>query len=196
MHTVRAVSQTPTYDQLRGERINADVPPSEVDPDQPGRHPLDKPGLPAPGPAPEAAAARATAWSWFESVEDNASGKHHLWSEVAGAAEVSEPSPASPACRSRSRMSQAEKARPVNAIERHESLTPPPPGPPAALPPVAHARHTPPHGADNSAAPAGSVENSAQDKPTGGRCAHPGHGCHPRSIDRPATAHPMPKAVH
>ena len=28
----RTVSQTPTYDQLRGERINADVPAGEADP--------------------------------------------------------------------------------------------------------------------------------------------------------------------
>jgi hypothetical protein len=38
---VRTVSQTPTYDQLRGERINADVPASEANPqltDRPGRH--------------------------------------------------------------------------------------------------------------------------------------------------------------
>jgi hypothetical protein len=37
----RTVSQTPTYDQLRGERINADVPAGEADPHQgghPGRH--------------------------------------------------------------------------------------------------------------------------------------------------------------
>ena len=35
----RTVSQTPTYDQLRGERINADVPAGEADP-----HPVDRPG--------------------------------------------------------------------------------------------------------------------------------------------------------
>jgi hypothetical protein len=39
----RAMSQTPTYDQLRGERINADVPADEADPqqiDHVGRHRL------------------------------------------------------------------------------------------------------------------------------------------------------------
>lgn len=35
----RTVSQTPTYDQLRGERINADVPAGEADP-----HPVGRPG--------------------------------------------------------------------------------------------------------------------------------------------------------
>jgi hypothetical protein len=35
----RTVSQTPTYDQLRGERINADVPAGEADP-----HPVSRPG--------------------------------------------------------------------------------------------------------------------------------------------------------
>ncbi|MBV9057936.1 MAG: hypothetical protein JO296_00915 [Pseudonocardiales bacterium] len=37
------MSQTPTYDQLRGERINTDVPAGEADPqpvDRPGRHRL------------------------------------------------------------------------------------------------------------------------------------------------------------
>jgi hypothetical protein len=41
--TVPTVSQTPTYDQLRGERVNTDVPVSEADPqpvDRPGRHRL------------------------------------------------------------------------------------------------------------------------------------------------------------
>lgn len=35
----RTVSYTPVYDQLRGERINADVPASEA-----GRHEVDRPG--------------------------------------------------------------------------------------------------------------------------------------------------------
>jgi hypothetical protein len=96
LHTVRAVSQTPTYDQLRGERINADVPPSEVAPprlSQPGKHhPLGAPGLSAHGPSREAKADPATTWSWFESVEAGPSGKHHLSSEVPDAAEVADPS--------------------------------------------------------------------------------------------------------
>jgi hypothetical protein len=40
---LRTVSHTPTYDQLRGERINADVPAGEAEPqpvDRPGRHRL------------------------------------------------------------------------------------------------------------------------------------------------------------
>jgi hypothetical protein len=200
MHTVRAVSQTPTYDQLRGERINADVPPSEVDPtrlEQPGRHhPLDAPGLLAPGPARDAAAPQATTWSWFESVEGKTSGKHHFWSEVSGATEVSDPSPASPACRSRLRMGQAENAGAASATECDESLRPSPPGLPAALPPVAHARHTPSHGSGSSAIPAGAVDNLSRDKPTGVRCGHPGPGLHPPTADRAATAYLMPKAVH
>jgi hypothetical protein len=200
MHTVRVVSQTPTYDQLRGERINAEVPPSEVEPprlSQPGKHhPLDPPDLSAHGPSREAKADPATAWSWFESVEADLPGKHHLWSEVSDAAEVSDPSAASPACRSPFRSSQSENAGPVSAAERDESLTPSPPGPPAALPPVAHARHTPSHCGGSSAAPPSSVENPAQDKPSGGCRAHLGHGLHPRSIDRPGTGYLMPKAVH
>ena len=40
----RLVGQTPIYDQLRSERINADVPPSHIHshrPADPGRHRLD-----------------------------------------------------------------------------------------------------------------------------------------------------------
>lgn len=200
LHTVRAVSQTPTYDQLRGERINADVPPSEVAPSrlsQPGKHhPLGAPGLSAHGPSREAKADPATTWSWFESVEAGPSGKHHLSSEVPDAAEVADPSPASPACRSQFNLSQTEKASPVSAAERDESVTPSPPELPAALPPVAHARLSPSDGKGSSTAPRSSVIKRVQDQPTGGRGAHPGHGWHPLSTDRPATGHLMPKAVH
>ena len=67
----RPVSPTPIYDQLRGERINADVPATGAEPsqvDHPGKHRL-------PGGAPSAAAVsvrtsgagadRAASWSWF-----------------------------------------------------------------------------------------------------------------------------------
>jgi hypothetical protein len=52
------MGQTPIYDQLRGERINADVPPAGTDPQlvgHPGEHPLLT-GAPVPaavfGPGP------------------------------------------------------------------------------------------------------------------------------------------------
>jgi hypothetical protein len=47
--TVSLVSQTPIYDQLRGERINADVPATGADPHRvgyPGKHHLP-PGVPS-----------------------------------------------------------------------------------------------------------------------------------------------------
>jgi hypothetical protein len=64
------VSHTPTYDQLRGERINADVPASETDPqvDQPGRHHLrEDPAAVAAvgGSSPGPGADLAEGWSWF-----------------------------------------------------------------------------------------------------------------------------------
>ena len=67
----RAVSHTPTYDQLRGERINAGVPASEADPYQVG-HPAkhrrrdDAPAAAAVGGfSPEPGADLAEGWSWF-----------------------------------------------------------------------------------------------------------------------------------
>ena len=49
----RSMGQTPIYEQLRGERINADVPSSHPDllrPARPARHRLD-PETPGPAPA-------------------------------------------------------------------------------------------------------------------------------------------------
>jgi hypothetical protein len=46
------MGQTPIYDQLRGERINADVPPAGADPQLVG-HPGENPGL-AVAPVPAA----------------------------------------------------------------------------------------------------------------------------------------------
>jgi hypothetical protein len=69
-----AVSQTPTYDQLRGERINADVRASEADPhplEHPGRHRLrdDTPTAATVcgpfGPRDDF----TEAWSWFGTGE-------------------------------------------------------------------------------------------------------------------------------
>ena len=69
------VSQTPMYDQLRGECINADVPAGEVDPyplHHPGKHRLrdDAPGpveVCPSSPGPEADLAEG--WSWFGTGE-------------------------------------------------------------------------------------------------------------------------------
>lgn len=75
--TVCAVSDSPIYDQLRGERINADVPASGADAqpgDNPGKHRLLAGG---PGPAtfarsPAAKANRPAGWSWFTASESAA----------------------------------------------------------------------------------------------------------------------------
>lgn len=66
----RAMSHTPTYDQLRGERINADVPASEAGPqvDHHGKHRLreDAPAAAAVGGSfPGPGADLAEGWSWF-----------------------------------------------------------------------------------------------------------------------------------
>lgn len=78
----RTVSQTPTYDQLRGERINADVPAGEADPHpahRTGRHRIrdDMPAGSAvsdlgPGGDPTAN------WSGSAPGDSNRSGKHQL----------------------------------------------------------------------------------------------------------------------
>ncbi len=77
----RGVSHTPTYDQLRGERINADVPASEADPhqvDPPGKHRLrdDAPAAAAVGgssrgPGTDLAQDR----SWFGTPEPVRAGR-------------------------------------------------------------------------------------------------------------------------
>lgn len=191
MHTVRAVSQTPTYDQLRGERINADVPSSEEQPprlDQPGKHdPLNAPDVLAHAQSRETEAEPVTAWSWFESVDRGPSGRHHLWSEVSAATEVRDPAPAPPACHPRFGAGQAGKVGSVSATGRDESLAPLASGLPGAVPPVAHARHTASHGGGSFATPAVSGE-----KPTGDR----GAGSLPRAGRRSGLGHFMPNAVH
>lgn len=76
----RGVSHTPTYDQLRGERINADVPASEADPhqvDPPGKHRLgdDAPAVVVGGFSPGPGADRTQGWSWFAMVDSDHPGK-------------------------------------------------------------------------------------------------------------------------
>ena len=88
----RTVSQTPTYDQLRGERINADVPAGEVDPHpvgRPGRHRV-RDGMPAgsavsdPDPGGDSIEDR----SGFAPGDSDRSGKHQLRVEAAAGSVV------------------------------------------------------------------------------------------------------------
>jgi hypothetical protein len=200
--TVRAVSQTPTYDQLRGERINAEVPPSEYDlprVGQPGKHgPADDAArVLASGQAPEAASDLQPAWSWFEPTDTGATGRHHPRGAVPGAAELRDRTPGYG-------MVEPESAGSRNAIRRPESTTgkrlrgetqaPPPAAPQAALPPVAHARHASPH--DGKSCPTSADDQRAQDMEMGDPGTHSGHGCQPRSVHRTAARYGMPKAVH
>ncbi|HEV7828908.1 MAG TPA: hypothetical protein VGP04_08640 [Pseudonocardiaceae bacterium] len=69
------MSPTPIYDQLRGERINADVPATGAEPQpnhHPGKHRL--PGGPSSAatvsglPSP-AGADRVASWSWFAPID-------------------------------------------------------------------------------------------------------------------------------
>lgn len=94
----RAMSQTPTYDQLRDERINADVPAGEVDPHQVdhfgrhrlgdhfGRHRLvgDAPGAAVCGLPPGSGADLAD-WSGCGTVNSGHPGKHRLHDDAPGA---------------------------------------------------------------------------------------------------------------
>lgn len=71
---MRQVSQTPIYDQLRGERINADVPASDADPQparQPGecRYPAGGSDPAAVLASPEARADLGASGSWFAVVD-------------------------------------------------------------------------------------------------------------------------------
>ncbi|MCA1836208.1 MAG: hypothetical protein LC721_07745 [Actinobacteria bacterium] len=201
------MSQTPTYDQLRGERINAEVPPSEDDlprVDKPGKHgPADDAprALASSGQALEAASNLPPAWSWFEPADAGAPGRHHPRGEVPGAAELRGRTPS----QSGRGVVETDKVGSGNATRRAESSTGPrlrgePPAPPlagprAALPPVAHARHAPPHGGKNCPPPAAD-DSRAQGNVVGGHGAQPGQGCQPRSAHRTAARYAMPKAVH
>jgi hypothetical protein len=202
---VRAVSQTPTYDQLRGERINAEVPPSEYDlprVDQPGKHgPADDaPRTLASGQAPEAASDLPPAWSWFEPTDAHPPGRHHPRGDMPGAADLR----GRTSSQSGYGMVGSESAGSGNAIRRAESTrgtrlrgetqAPALAGPPAALPPVAHARHASPHGGKSCPTPAD--DHRAQDMEVGGHGAQPGQGCQPRSVHCTAARYGMPKAVH
>lgn len=90
----RTVSQTPTYDQLRGERINADVPAGEPDPrsvDRPGKHRRDD-DTPIASAVHRASLGPRTdlaeGWSWFSGAMP---GAHHVNSVKADTADVTTP---------------------------------------------------------------------------------------------------------
>jgi hypothetical protein len=90
----RGVSHTPTYDQLRGERLDADVPASEADPtqvDPPGKHRLrdDAPAAAAVGGfSPGPGADLPQGWSWFTMVDSDQPGKHFPRGDAPAAAAV------------------------------------------------------------------------------------------------------------
>ncbi len=95
------MSQTPTYDQLRGERINADVPASEVNEQQVdhlGRHRLadDAVGA-AVGGQPPGSGADLADWSGFGTGNSGHPGKHRLHDDAPGAPAICGRSPGPPA---------------------------------------------------------------------------------------------------
>jgi hypothetical protein len=195
--TVRDVSHTPTYDQLRGERINADVPPSEDSPrfDQSRKlHPADDTAG-AHGQSPGPAGDLTSAWSWFESVDACLPGKHHSRDDAPGAAEVCGQSPGTQASQARLGVGESGATSAAHGTRRSDAPTAAPSGPQAALPPVAHARHTPPHGARRSPAPAG-TDNRTPEETAGDRGAHPKQEYEHVSVKRTEPRYPMPKAVH
>ncbi|MDQ2790945.1 MAG: hypothetical protein M3Y73_15015 [Actinomycetota bacterium] len=68
------MSQTPIYDQIRGERINADLPaagsePPPVDPPDQPRFPVGGAGPAVFARPPETGADRAADWSWFAAAD-------------------------------------------------------------------------------------------------------------------------------
>lgn len=126
----RPVSPTPIYSQLRGERINADVPVTEAHPqevDHPGKHRLPDGG---PDPAavfarpPIAGAARAAGCSWFTASEPV---MHSTW-QIQSAVATRRDGWTYPTGQPASSNQEAATGW----------------GPHAALPPAAHARHEQP----------------------------------------------------
>jgi hypothetical protein len=82
----RTVSQTPTYDQLCGERINADVPAGEADPHpvgRPGRHRI-RDGMPAGSAVsdPDPGGDPIEDWAGSATGDPDRSGKHQLRDEA------------------------------------------------------------------------------------------------------------------
>jgi len=127
----RAVSHTPTYDQLRGERINAAVPASEADPhqvDHPGKHrPRDDAPTAAAvgGSSPEPEADLAEDWSWLALIDSDQPGKHRLRDDAPGAPTVDSP-PRGPAADLAKRWScfgtgEPARAGPANATRSAHS---------------------------------------------------------------------------
>ena len=158
-----AVGQTPTYDQLRGERINADVPASETDPypfERPGRHRLkeDIPDSDPPGrhrlrtetPAaaavcdssPRPGADLTEGWSWFEVREPSHRGRsidRHTTGSL-----------------------HSDDIQDIQAVGQQADADPREPVPYVRLPPPAHARE------NSSAGTLGASHNAKADpfKPT------------------------------
>lgn len=94
----RAMSQTPTYDQVRGERINADIPASEADPhevDHSGKHRLlaDVPLAAVCGSSPGPGTDLAEGRPGFATGDSDCAGRHCLRADVPLAAAVCGPSP-------------------------------------------------------------------------------------------------------
>ncbi len=96
------MSHTPTYDQLRGERITVDVLASQAgvfaspaDPEPltcPGKHHLrdDAPTVVAVcGPAPRSGAGLVDDWPGFRTGDSDSPGKHAVPDDPPGATEVS-----------------------------------------------------------------------------------------------------------
>jgi hypothetical protein len=207
---VRSVSQTPTYDQLRGERINAEVPPSEDDlprVGQPGKHgPMDvAPRALTSGQVPEAASDLPPAWSWFEPADADSPGRHHPRGDGPGAAQLRGRTPSRSGYRMVGPGDGLEDVGSGPTVRRAESTTgthlrgeTQPPSlaePQAVLPPVAHARHAPPHGGE-SCPPPSADDNRGHDTVPGSHGVHSGHGCQLQSVHRSAARYAMPKAVH
>jgi hypothetical protein len=96
---VSGVNQTPTYDQLRGKRINADVPASEADLDprtHRGRHHLREDGSTAAavcGSSPGSGVDLAGDWAGFGTGDSDHPGKHWLRDDAPGAVGVCGPAP-------------------------------------------------------------------------------------------------------
>lgn len=96
----RAMSQTPTYDQLRGERINADIPASEADSEQVdhfGRHRLVDGLDAAVCGQPPGSRADLAGWPGFGTVNSGQPGRHRLHDDPPGAPAICGPSSGPPA---------------------------------------------------------------------------------------------------
>jgi hypothetical protein len=173
--TVSPVTPTPIYDQLRGERINAEVPATRADPhrlDHPDGHRLAPTVPTAPAVAfsrsPLAGTDRATSWSWFTATTP------------AAQPAINPTAPAEPGRETPPHKRTHSTSQPTGR-DQETSVTW---GPRAVPPPAVHARHQRAQPASGPPEPGAGQHPAAPGAAAAGHEVGRGAGQGPRQTDR------------